>query len=224
MLLKLKLNRHWYWCKYWLLADVVFFKTHLVGVLAHLSAALWKSVSLSYTQTYTPRHTHTPSILTTVTWVFTKRCWKQQSPIPWSCSQQGHLRWILPLSSTEKLFCVWYSVTNAVAHCPNAFNCVRKPQAFLSNRLLTIQLWLWFCTNNSTVISATRPVIAAKAGFLTLCCCDGDGRGQRQPPPHEPLQIGVGCVCLLVGGCLHFSSSQTLHVPFSFWELPLPTL
>lgn len=113
----------------------------------------------------------------------------------------------------KKLLCVWYGVTNAVANCPNAFNCVRKPQAFLSDRLLTIQHWLWFCTNNSTVIWATRSVIAARADFLTLCCCDGDGRGRRQSPPHEPFQIGVGCVCLLVGGCLHFSFSQTLHVP-----------
>lgn len=44
------------------------------------------------------------------------------------------------------------------------------------------------------MILATRPVIAARAEFLTLCSCDGDGRGRRQHPPHEPLQIGVGCV------------------------------
>lgn len=45
-------------------------------------------------------------------------------------------------------------------------------------------------------------MIAASADFPTLCSCDGDSRGRRQHPPHEPLWFGVGFVCLWVGGCL----------------------
>lgn len=59
------------------------------------------------------------------------------SPFTQSCSQWDHLRWILSLSSTENRLCVWCSVTNTVAHCPKAFNCVREPQTFF------VQQGLW---------------------------------------------------------------------------------
>lgn len=98
---------------------------------------------------------------------------------------------------------------------------------FCPTGLLTIELWLWFWTNNSSVIWDTRPVIAASADFPTLCSCDGDSRGRRQHPPHEPLRFRVGFVYGRVAFYLFFFlftlsmillSRKWLCGPFNFWS------
>lgn len=74
------------------------------------------------------------------------------------------------------------------------------------------------------MIWATRPVIAARADFLTLCSCEGDGRGRHQHPPQEPLQISVGCVFVSGWVAVYVFHSDSLPVPFHFQEMPLSAL